>query len=219
MGAAGTTIDELVIGDEPAAWHDAGFEVDTDGTCYVGTVRLNLAGRVAGKGIRGWSLRDMAPAQGDARADIDGIATRTSERPPGEGERHRNGTIAIDHLVLMSPDGGRTAAAITAATGLDVRRTRDAESNGRPMRQRFFRMGEVILELVSPPAAGDGPAGFFGLTFTVADLDGLVTVYGDRMGPVKAAVQQGRRIATLRHRPLDLSVAVAFMSPDRQPRL
>jgi len=193
---------------------EAGFDVGPDGVCRIGTVRVRLAGRAEGKGIRAWSLRDIGPAPGDSHLDIDGIATRVSDRPPAEGAKHANGTIGIDHLVLMSPDGERTATAMTAVTGLDVRRTRNAGSDDAPMRQRFFRMGEVILELVSPLTAGDGPARFFGLTFTVADLDGLVGFYGDRLGPIKPAVQPGRRIATLRHRQVDLSAAIAFMSPE-----
>ena len=40
------------------------------------------------------------------------------------------------------------------------------------MRQTFFRLGPVILELVGPPQPdGDGPARFWGIAFTVADLD------------------------------------------------
>jgi hypothetical protein len=59
---------------------------------------------------------------------------------------------------------------------------------------------------------GDGPAGFFGLAYTVADLDVLPALYEGALGRVKDAVQDGRRIATLRHKELDLSVATAFMS-------
>ena len=35
--------------------------------------------------------------------------------------------------------------------------------------------------------------------------------YGEHLGRIKDAVQPGRRIATLRHRDLGLSVAIAFM--------
>ena len=60
--------------------------------------------------------------------------------------------------------------------------------------------------------SGDGPAGFVGLAYTVADLDALPARYGEGLGRVKDAVQPGRRIATLRHRAFDMSVATAFMS-------
>jgi hypothetical protein len=150
------------------------------------------------------------------RADIDGILTTWTDRPAVEGAAHPNGVRMIDHLVLMSPDGARTASAITEATGLAVRRIRDTGSAASPMRQRFFRMGEVILELVSPVEAGEGPARFFGLALTVDDLDALHRRLGDAVSRPKEAVQAGRSIATLRHGKVGLSVSIAFMSPDRQ---
>ncbi|MBV9950528.1 MAG: glyoxalase [Acidimicrobiia bacterium] len=202
------TIDRLIVGDEPESWANAGFTVDDDGICRIGTVRVELAGRAAGKGLRRWSLRDTEPLD-----DIDGIPTATSDEPPATGATHPNGSLRIDHLVLMSADGERTARAITAATGLDVRRTRETGTYGAPMLQRFFRMGEVVLELISAAEPSEGPARFFGIAVDVEDLDGLHDLYGDRLGAVKEAVQPGRRIATLRHKDLDLSVAIAFMSP------
>jgi hypothetical protein len=84
------------------------------------------------------------------------------------------------------------------------------------MRQAFIRSGEVILEVVGPVEASDddGPAGFFGLAHTVADLDRTSQLLGAALGRVKDAVQPGRRIATLRHRDVGMSVATAFMSAE-----
>ena len=107
------TIDRLIVGDEPEAWAAAGFTVDDDRICRIGSVRVELAGRNAGKGMRRWTLRDA-----DAPDEIDGIPTATSAEPAAEGAEHANGTLRIDHLVLASCDGERTAAAVTAATGL-----------------------------------------------------------------------------------------------------
>ena len=44
-------------------------------------------------------------------------------------------------------------------------------------------------------------------------LDRQSAFYGEHLGKVKDAVQPGRRITTLRHKELDMSVATAFMSP------
>jgi hypothetical protein len=83
------------------------------------------------------------------------------------------------------------------------------------MRQVFFRLGEVILELIGQPgAAGAGEPGFFGLAITVDDLDAVAETLGDHLGGIKDAVQDGRRIATLRHRDLGMSVATALMTPE-----
>jgi len=120
---------------------------------------------------------------------------------------HPNGVVAIDHVVVTSPDPARTIAALQAV-GLEPRRTRDHGV----MRQTFFRLGPVILELVGPPAPdGDGPARFWGIAFTVADLDATARYLGDRLGTVKDAVQPGRRIASLR-KEAGLAVPMAFMS-------
>jgi hypothetical protein len=78
--------------------------------------------------------------------------------------------------------------------------------------QVFFRLGEVILEVVGPKEPGPGLASLWGLTFTVDDLDATAALLGDRVGRVKDAVQPGRRITTLRGREIGISPAIAFMS-------
>ena len=82
------------------------------------------------------------------------------------------------------------------------------------MRQIFFRLGSVILEVVgAPDAANDGPSSLWGITYVVADIDATASFFGDRALPVKDAVQPGRRITTLRHRDLGMSVRTAMISP------
>jgi hypothetical protein len=97
-----------------------------------------------------------------------------------------------------------------------LRRTREAGRAEQPRRQAFFRLGGTIVEVVgSPTASGPGPAEFWGLAFTVADLDATVEFLGDRLHPAADAVQPGRRIATLA--PAGGStVPLAFMSPERR---
>lgn len=212
----GPTVDELVVGDPPGAWSAAGFTVDADATCRVGAVRIRLAGPQAGRHLSSWSLRDVP---GGPPPSVDGIPTAPSpgDRPPAEPADHPNGVCHVDHLVVRSPDVDRTAAAIGAGLGLEVRRVRHAGGDP-PVRQVFFRLGEVVLELIGPeePDVDEHrPARLWGLAHTVADLDATAAVLGDRLGPVRPAVQSGRRIATLRHRDLGMSVATAFMSPVR----
>jgi hypothetical protein len=205
------TIAELLVADPAEAWRGAGFHVDPDGVSPVGSVRLRLVGREHGTGIVGWSLRGAA--DGSVDGSVDGIATTPPSSEPPEPRTHPNGVTHIDHVVVLTPDLSRTVGALEAI-GLDVRRERDGELGGRPMRQVFFRMGEVVLEVVgAPDERGEGPASLWGVTFTVADIDATAALLGERTSPVKDAVQPGRRITTLRHRDLGLSVRTALISP------
>lgn len=211
------TIDEIDVADPLDAWTRAGFTVDPDGICRIGTVRIRLLGRDRGTGILGWSLRGLPTDPADS---IDGIPTTGSNAAPSTPAEHPNGVISIDHIVLASPDLGRTVAAL-AAVGVQPRRERDGQLGGRPIRQVFFRFGAVIIEVVgSPETTGEGPATLWGLTYTVADIDATVALFCDRTTPVKDAVQPGRRITTLRHHDFGMSVRTAMISAPvpRSPR-
>ena len=205
------TIDSLTIADDPECWRDAGFTVDDDGICRLGMVRIELVGAGEKRGIRGWALRDLAPDAGD---ELNGIATTASQRPPADPAEHPNGSSRLDHLVITSSNGDSTQAAFERA-GWDLRRVRDAGNYEVPMQQRFFRAGEVILELVAPAeATDDRPTKLFGLAIIADDLDATVASFHGVCNAAKDAVQPGRRIATLRTRDLDLSVPIAFMTPE-----
>jgi hypothetical protein len=204
------TIDELFIADEAGPWREAGFDVDGD-VCEVASVRLRLEGPGRGRGIVAWSLRDAGSLE------LDGLDSSASERPPASGGAHPNGVVSIDHLVVISPDLDRTADVLRAA-GFDFRRLREGETPGGSTRQAFFRMGEVILEVVAAPEgtkiASDpaGPARLWGISFLVDDLGSAATALGDKLSEPRAAVQPGRHIATLR-KEAGLGPAIAFMTP------
>lgn len=200
------TVDEFRVADAPDVWRSAGFSVDPDGVCRIGDVRLRLLGD--GSGFLGWTLREL-PVDGD----LDGVPTARSDAAPATPATHANGVTSIDHVVLLSPDLARTVASL-AAVGLQPRRERVAELGGQPMRQVFFRLGSVILEVVgAPDVANDGPSSLWGITYVVADIDATAAFFGDHTLPVKDAVQPGRRITTLRHRDLGMSVRTAMISP------
>jgi hypothetical protein len=224
------TVDEFEVADPPDAWIRAGFSVGSAPVCRIGGVGIRLVGRGrgaapaatsdTGTGIVGWSLRGLPPDS--MLDDLDGIPTKRS-RPGGDiGARsvavtaapatHPNGVTAIDHVVLLSPDLGRTVESL-AAVGVDPRRERDGELGGQPIRQIFFRFGEVIVEVVgSPETATEGPSVLWGITYVVADIDATAAFFGDRTTPVKDAVQPGRRITTLHHHELGMSVRSAMIS-------
>lgn len=207
------TIATLEIADSPQPWREAGFVLEDDGRCRVGGVELRFVGRERGHGIVGWSLGGL-PEAGAAR-DLDGVpTTRATDPVPAAGApEHPNGVTVIDHVVLLSPDLDRTRA-VLASVGADERRVRDGQLGGAPVRQVFYRWGEVVLEVVgAPDAHGEGPASLWGVTFTVADIDAAAALLGERAAPVKDAIQPGRRITTVRHRDLGMSVRTALISP------
>jgi hypothetical protein len=205
------TVDELLIADEPESWTALGFTV-AEGCCQLGTVRLRLAGREAGRGIFGWSLRAIATTE------LDGLPTTQSQSPrPEPAPAHSNGALAIDHIVAMSAALDRSVRALTAA-GLDLRRVREQPTPAGAPRQAFFRLGAEILEVVQEPdgvveasPGADRPTRLWGLALIVADLDASVDHLAPHVGTARPAVQSGRRIATLR-RSAGLAVPVALMS-------
>jgi hypothetical protein len=209
---------ELAIGDVPERWEALGFDVGVSGAsgasgaryADVGGVRLSLG--AAGRGIVGWAIRGIE----DTIVEIDGlptIASRAAVSGPPDGSsaparvEHPNGGLAIDHVVVITPDFDRTAAALEHAD-MPLRRVRDAGG----FRQGFRRLGPAILELVEAPHAPDGPARFWGLVVIVEDLEALAERLGDHLGPPRDAVQPNRHIATLRES-AGLGLAVAFMDP------
>lgn len=192
------------VGDDADAWRAAGFEV-TGGAVDLEGFRVECTGD------------DQPPAflvlaDDDPPADVDGIRSVASE-PPSSVPAHPNHVSGIDHVVVATPDLDRTQSALEAL-GVPCRRVRDAGTSERPMQQRFFRTGPVILEVVGTPGrAADGPAAVWGLALLAADLDATVAWLGDACGQPKDAVQPGRRIATVRTRDLGISLPVALMTP------
>lgn len=185
------------------AWRSVGFAVDDNGVCTIDGVAIRLG--AAGRKIGAWSLNGIAPD-----TDIDGLRTTDPARSSAT-DAHPNGTVAFDHLVVLSPAPERTIAALDEH-GIEPRGRRHTDQYGPPYTQTFFRVGRPVLELIGPDEpTGDEPARFYGIAFTVRDLDQTAGFLGDRLGDVKDAVQPGRRIATLR-REAGAGIPLAFMS-------
>ena len=69
-------------------------------------------------------------------------------------------------------------------------------------------------EAIARGGGADRPAFFWGLALVAPDLEATAAGLGEHVGEARAAVQPGRRIATLR-RSAGLSLPVALMSPRR----
>jgi hypothetical protein len=193
---------ELVIADPPDAWRELGFEVDEQDHLDIGGVRIRFGG--GGSGITAWSLMRV-----NAMGSIDGLPSpvpRVLYPPPFK--THPNGATGIDHIVILSSSLDRTAAALERA-GVELKRTQESERG----RMGFRRLGPAVLEVVERDDLESDEARFWGLAVVVISLEEIAERLGDRLGPIKDAVQPGRRIATLRA-DAGLSVPLAFMSPE-----
>lgn len=202
---------EIVVGDTPDAWRAAGFAVGADGCAQVSTVRFRFVGESEGRGILRWAIAGLTSS------DVDGLPGEVMDALDYESVAHPNSATLLDHIVLATPDIDRTVGAFVAL-GCEPKRERSGGSEAMPLRQVFLRAGEVVVEIVGPPTPPERadrrarPATFWGLAFTVADLDACVASLGEACGAARVAVQPGRRIATLRHEALGISVPTVFMS-------
>jgi hypothetical protein len=179
----------LRIGGEPAGWRELGFHIGGGGSVIVGGVRLKLVTSAKPGAVESWTL-DGA----EVPDSVDGLPTESGARDAAEAT-HPNGVVAIDHVVVFTPSLERTTAAL-AAIGVDRRRVREA---GEGVRQGFFLVGDLLLEVVDGTGLSDHePARFWGITLVVSDIDAAAAVLGARLGSIKDAVQPGRRIATVR---------------------
>jgi Glyoxalase-like domain len=205
-GGSAPQLAALAIGDRPEQWAAFGFTV-VEGRVWLGGVELRLTGD--GGGIAAWTLAGVDPGP----SEIDGLPTLienmvTTTINPIRVEEHPNGAVGIDHVVVVTPDFDRTAVALEHS-GLPLRRVRDAGG----FRQGFRRLGPAIMEIVEATQGPPGPARFWGLTVTVADLPALADLLGSNLSEIRPAVQPGRHIATLRSS-AGLSVRLAFMDPE-----
>jgi hypothetical protein len=195
----------LHVGDPPERWQGLGFTV-VGGTCRVGEVLLVLDG--ARRGVVSWILEGAG-----SLAELPSTPGSTDRPAAPAPTAHPNGVTSLDHLVVTTPDPARTVAAVEAA-GIGLRRRRETGPAEDPRIQAFFRLGATILEVVGPAATtGPGPARFWGLAFTVADLDATASFLGPRLQPAIDAVQPGRRIATL-DASAGSTVPMAFLTAD-----
>lgn len=154
----------------------------------IGSTRIQAVGD--GNGVVGMSLNGID--------ELDGLPLLPAGAAAGVPGVHANGVVAIDHVVVMTPNPDRTQRAFEAQ-GLEARKVRRFETSDGPRRQTFFWMGDAICEVVGPDdGEGGGAARLWGLALTVSDIEATAAWLGEQAGPVKDAVQPGRRVTTLR---------------------
>ena len=206
---------QLTIGGEATAWSSAGFDVmelpSGESVCQLGSVQL-LFDPTGGVGISGAAVHGMSGIVDTL--DFGEITNFTSSDiniyPPPV---HSNGVMRIDHLVVTTTDCDRTTRAFES-TGIHSRKVRTFGDHEAKMRQTFFWLGDVILELIGPDQSeAHGLPMFWGLALISDDLQATADYLGEKCTSVKPAVQTGRKITTIKTREIGITTSLAVMSP------
>jgi hypothetical protein len=196
----------LHVGGALTPWQAIGLTFD-EFTCTLADVDVVVSGETPG--LHGWTI-DVGR---DEIIEIDGIRTRlvsgTTPRP-SMSTIGRQKVIGLDHVVVNTDNIDRTTQAITAALGLEVRRERQL---GNGAVQRFHKLENTIIEVVSGPHITQPGASLWGMVASVDDLFELAEELGENTtSPPKKATQPGRYISTVRGS-VSLGVPFALMTP------
>jgi hypothetical protein len=196
----------LHVGGALTPWQAIGLTFD-EFTCTLADVDVVVSGETPG--LHGWTI-DVGR---DEIIEIDGIRTTlvsgTTPRP-SMSTIGRQKVIGLDHVVVNTDNIDRTTQAITAALGLEVRRERQL---GNGAVQRFHKLENTIIEVVSGPHITQPGASLWGMVASVDDLFELAEELGENTtSPPKKATQPGRYISTVRGS-VGLGVPFALMTP------
>ena len=190
---------QLTVGGASEPWHRIGVSFDTRGGCRIGQVTLHLDDQ-SSVGHCSWAFDPEVSV-------IDGVPS--ASRVPA-GEVVSTTYCLVDHVVVMTDSLERTSSMIESAAGLALRKTRDASGG---VRQAFHRSGEVVIEVVEAPNITEPH--LWGFVLVAPEFDRVLGELGESVvSAARAAVQPGRRIATVR-REVGLGVHVALMSADQ----
>ena len=196
----------LHVGGALTPWQAIGLTFD-DFTCPLADVDIVVSGE--NPGLHGWTI-DIGR---DDVIEIDGIRTTLvsgTQPRPSLSTIGRQKVIGLDHVVVNTDDIDRTTQAITAALGLEVRRERQL---GNGAVQRFHKLENTIIEVVTGPHITQPGASLWGMVASVDDLFDLAEELGENTtSPPKKATQPGRYISTVRGS-VGLGVPFALMTP------
>ncbi len=203
----------LKVSDDFNPWCAAGFNVvesnQGTSTTHIGEVLLRFQEEPLEQGIYAIGTKNLEGV-------FDGLTFFVdpgTEGRNGEQSNHPNYVSRIDHLVVTTSDCDRTTQALETA-GIEARRVRAFGKKESKMRQTFFWLGDVILELVGPDTkSGDEPATIWGLALISDQIEKTVEFYGEAATQLKPAVQPGRFITTVKTRNFGITDALAIMTP------
>ena len=202
-----TRLVSLRAGGDTRCWKELGLAF-RNATSRLGDVAFVVDGDTPA--LLDWTLT----GDRDATVSIDGITTHLVSTDPGLPDVPDTigptTGVRLDHVVINTDDGDRTSAAIHRELGAELRRVREV---GKGVQQRFHTLDNTVLEIISGPHITEPGASLWGMVLSVTDIDALFAHLGpDALSPPKAAVQEGRRISTVRAN-VGLGIPFAVMTP------
>jgi len=187
------TIDELIVADDPARWAALGFDV-TDHSSQIGSVRLRFLAPAGGS-----PDGPDAPAPATTAPGIVGWSLRDAQSTELDGLATTLSERPLAEPAPAHPNGVRAIDHVVAASPDLDRSVAALQAAGLDLRR------------------ADHPVRFWGLALLVDDLDAAAERLAPQVGEPRAAVQPGRRIATVR-RSAGLTVPMALMSADERAK-
>ncbi|MEG3586589.1 MAG: hypothetical protein VX353_04805 [Actinomycetota bacterium] len=207
---------QIILNEDPVVWESVGFKVSQlengDSFFTLGSVQFLFTPSDEPKGIS--SMKALGVGEPIDSLPFGAIETADMEQVLSlPDEAHPNAITRIDHVVVTTSDCDRSTSAFHNA-GIPSQRIRTFGERNNLVRQTFFWLGNVILELVGPDTkSGDDPAIFWGLALVSDDIEKTHSILGDSCTPLKEAVQTGRKITTLKTRDIGISIPIAIMTP------
>ena len=196
----------LHAGGASEPWQQLGIPF-SDFACRLADVQLSVG--FPGSGLVGWTIA----ADSDASIMIDGIPTTLVKSTPDVSSTSLIGQqtiVGLDHVVVNTDDLDRTCSAIENALSLEVRRERQV---GNGVVQRFHKLENTIIEVVTGPHVTTPGASLWGMVISVEDLFDLADELGESVTSTpKKATQPGRYISTVRSG-VGLGIPFAMMTP------
>lgn len=193
------------------SWESIGLKFDGF-SCFLADVSLEIGPGTPA--LTGWTIAASNPGL----FDIDGIATTVVSLPPKAPSQVSTATsvcgtekiVGLDHVVINTDDLDRTCEALCNQLGVEVRRERDA---GRGVMQRFIKLSNTIIEVVTGPHIETTGAFLWGMVISVDNMETWAGQCGPEIVSVpKQATQKGRLISTVRSG-VGLGVPFAAMTP------
>jgi catechol 2,3-dioxygenase-like lactoylglutathione lyase family enzyme len=148
-----------------------------------------------------------------------GLTVAIEPGPPPPSRPHcEDAAIAIDHVVVFTPDTGRAIALWRDRIGM--RLAFDREFPERKLRLMFFRSGGLTFEFACAlplPDDTNGPDRFYGVSYRVPDLarrrEALLAA-GFDVSEIRRGNKTGTRVASVR----DQTAGVPTLLLEEDPR-